>query len=58
VNESGYKILGFAVWHGGRWYLRRSYRRKRHSLRKRAARAGLVTLVLGGAVAVLARRGQ
>jgi hypothetical protein len=58
VNENGYKILGFAVWHGGRWYLRRAYRRKRHSVRKRAALAGLVTLVLGGAIAVLARRGR
>jgi hypothetical protein len=21
----GYKVLGFAVWHGGKWYLRRRY---------------------------------
>jgi len=23
VSATGYRILGFAVWHGGRWYLRR-----------------------------------
>ena len=21
----GYRILGFAVWHGGKWYVRRRY---------------------------------
>ena len=21
----GYKILGYTVWHGGKWYLRRRY---------------------------------
>ena len=23
VNGNGYKLLGYAVWRGGKWYLRR-----------------------------------
>ncbi len=23
VNGTGYRILGYAVWHGGKWYLAR-----------------------------------
>jgi hypothetical protein len=23
MNGTGYKLLGFAVWQGGKWYLRR-----------------------------------
>jgi hypothetical protein len=23
MNGNGYKLLGYAVWHGGKWYLRR-----------------------------------
>ena len=23
MNGNGYKLLGFAVWHAGKWYLRR-----------------------------------
>lgn len=34
----GYKLLGMAVWHGGRWYLRR--RVGRASLRRRLLLAG------------------
>jgi hypothetical protein len=58
VNATGYKVLGFAVWHGGRWYVRRAYLQKLPSLRKRAALGGLVVLTLGGAAAVVARRGR
>jgi len=25
MKRSGYELLGFAVWHGGRFYLRRRY---------------------------------
>jgi hypothetical protein len=25
VNGSGYKILGFIVWRGAKWYVRRTY---------------------------------
>jgi hypothetical protein len=38
VNGKGYKLLGYVVWKGGRWYLRR---------RLPSARS----LVLGGLVA-------
>ncbi len=23
MSSTGYKLLGFVVWHGGKWYLRR-----------------------------------
>jgi hypothetical protein len=58
VNATGYKVLGFAVWHGGRWYVRRTYLQKLPSLCRRAALGGLAVLALGGAAAALARRGQ
>jgi hypothetical protein len=44
----GYKILGFAVWHGGKWYARR---RLRGATRKLAV-AGVAGLLIAGAVAV------
>jgi hypothetical protein len=25
VGKTGYQVLGFAVWKGGKWYLRRRY---------------------------------
>lgn len=25
MKRSGYEVLGFAVWHGARWYVRRRY---------------------------------
>ena len=25
MNSTGYKLLGFAVWNGARWYVRRNY---------------------------------
>jgi len=25
MTRSGYELLGFAVWHGGRWYVKRRY---------------------------------
>lgn len=49
---NGYKALGFVVWKGGLWYLRRRYRFAR--------RVGVGTLVatgaVAGAVALAARR--
>jgi hypothetical protein len=43
----GYKILGFAVWQGGKWYLRR----RLHGASRKLAIAGLAALVVAGAVA-------
>jgi hypothetical protein len=42
----GYKFLGYAVWHGGKWYLRRRYG---DGLRKLGA-AGILALAIAGAV--------
>ncbi len=48
----GYKLLGFTVWQGGKWYLRR---RLAGSGRKVAV-AGIGALALGGAAAVAQRQ--
>jgi hypothetical protein len=40
----GYKVLGFAVWQGGRWYLRR----RLTSFSRKAAIAGAGALLVGG----------
>ncbi len=47
----GYKLLGFAVWQGGRWYLRRRF----PGARRKVAIAGLAALLIGGAVAAQRR---
>jgi hypothetical protein len=51
MNGTGYRILGYAVWHGGKWYLARRLPSSR-------ALALSVASVVGAlsAVAVLARR--
>ena len=43
----GYKILGFAVWNGGKWYLRRRYG-------VRVSRKAVALGVVGVAVVALA----
>jgi hypothetical protein len=43
----GYKILGFAVWNGAKWYLRRRYG-------VLASRKALAVGVVGMAIAALA----
>ena len=42
----GYKILGFAVWQGAKWYLRRRV----GGTKSKAAVAGLSAALLAGAV--------
>ncbi|HEV7884180.1 MAG TPA: hypothetical protein VGO81_11465 [Solirubrobacteraceae bacterium] len=52
----GYKMLGFVVWHGAQWYVRR---RMRNLVPSRRVAAG--ALVVGGisvAALVAARRGD
>jgi hypothetical protein len=47
VNGNGYKLLGYVVWQGGKWYLRR---------RLPSARvfgAATFTVLAGGAAAAL-----
>jgi hypothetical protein len=51
VNGTGYRILGYAVWHGGKWYLAR----RLPSPRALALSAATAASVLGAAT-VLARR--
>jgi hypothetical protein len=46
----GYKILGYAVWNGGKWYVKRRYG---GGAAKRYAALGFV----GAAIAVLVVRG-
>ncbi|HET8976802.1 MAG TPA: hypothetical protein VFN87_01520 [Solirubrobacteraceae bacterium] len=41
----GYKVLGFAVWQGSKWYLRR----RMTGMKAKAAVAGAGALVLAGA---------
>jgi hypothetical protein len=50
MNGNGYKLLGYVVWHGGKWYLRR----RLPSTRVLATAAAALTGV--AAVALLARR--
>jgi hypothetical protein len=47
----GYKILGFAVWHGGKWYVKRR-------LGVLGSRKALAAGAVGAGVAVLVARGS
>ena len=42
----GYKLLGFVVWHGGKWYVRRRIQ----GTARKAAIAALGALALGGLI--------
>jgi hypothetical protein len=52
----GYKILGFAVWNGGKWYVKRRYLGGGSSA-KRYAALGLVALGVGALVVKGTHRG-
>ena len=43
----GYKILGFAVWQGSKWYVRRRFT----GAKRKVVIAGLGGLLLAGALA-------
>jgi hypothetical protein len=43
----GYKFLGFVVWRGGKWYLRRRFA----GTRRKVAIAGIAALVVVGVLA-------
>jgi hypothetical protein len=52
----GYKMLGFVVWHGAQWYVRR---RTRHLVpSRRVASAALVAAGISVAALLAARRGD
>jgi hypothetical protein len=47
MNATGYKVLGFMVWKGGKWYLRRRLPPARTlALRGLAAAGALMAAVL------------
>jgi hypothetical protein len=47
----GYKILGYVVWQGGKWYLQRRFREAQRTI----AIAGMAGLAIAGA-AIIAQR--
>jgi hypothetical protein len=47
----GYRILGYLVWQGGKWYVRRRFR----GASRKLALAGVAGLVIAGAVAAQRR---
>jgi hypothetical protein len=49
-----YKVLGFAVWNGGRWYLRRRY----GDTPRKLFAAGLVAAALTGSVVAQRRASE
>ncbi|HTA11993.1 MAG TPA: hypothetical protein VK765_01130 [Solirubrobacteraceae bacterium] len=51
MNANRYTILGYAVWHGGKWYLRR-----RLPSRRTVLLAGAGALGLSAAVLTMVRR--
>ncbi len=50
----GYKLLGFAVWQGGKWYLKRRF----DGARRKAVIAGLAAVVVGGVFAAQRQRSE
>jgi hypothetical protein len=51
MNRTAYRILGYAVWHGGKWYLR-----QRLPSRRSLALTGLAAAGALGAAVVVGRR--
>lgn len=54
MSRSGYQLLGFAVWHGGKWYLKRRYGWLVPS--RRVAAAGIVGAAIAAIIVADARR--
>ena len=48
----GYKLLGYAVWQGGKWYAKRRLRGAQREL----AIAGVAALVLTGGILAASRQ--
>lgn len=57
MSSTGYRVLGFAVWNGGKWYLRRTYRQRLRSARVPVV-AGLVVIVSAAATVGAVRRAR
>jgi hypothetical protein len=56
MNSTGYKILGFVVWQGGKWYVRRKGAQMLPSPRTAGIAAGVTALAVGAAVVFAGRR--
>ena len=54
MSSTGYKVLGFVVWKGGVWYLKRRYGTA--GRRVGAGALALTAVALAGAIAVAQRR--
>ena len=50
----GYKVLGYVVWQGGKWYLRRRY----GGAPRKLLAGGLVALLIGGAIIAQRQNGS
>jgi hypothetical protein len=46
VNAKGYKLLGYVVWRGGKWYLRRRLPPARSLALRAVVAGGAVTAVV------------
>jgi hypothetical protein len=55
MNKSAEQLLGYAVWEGGKWYVRHRYLRRLPSARV-AALGGLAALAAGVVGVGIARR--
>jgi hypothetical protein len=43
MSSHAYRLLGFAVWHGGKWYLRQRMPSRRALLLRGLSGAGAIT---------------
>jgi hypothetical protein len=58
VSAKAYRALGFLVWQGGKWYVRRNYGRYLPSRRMAGIGVAAGALAVGAAVGLAARRGE
>jgi hypothetical protein len=52
MSAMGYKVLGYVIWRGGKWYAKRRLRGAQRSL----AITGVAALVLAGLLAASRQR--
>ncbi len=49
MSSTGYKLLGFVVWHGGIWFVRHRYGRQLKVAAAGAVALGVVGVLVAGA---------
>ncbi len=52
----GYKVLGYAVWQGAKWYIRRRAPGGRPKLPRKLVLVGIAGAALAGGIVVAQRR--